>query len=112
MIKHAIQITIIGDSLQEKCDAGCGEDWSSPETLALARQRIKDRFGDKIQLQYLDLSKAIANHDALEWNEVIKNKNLSLPLLLINGQPRISGLFDIRQLLDTIEAEIEIGAQW
>ena len=97
--------------VREKCDVGCGEDWSSPETLALAEQRIKDRFGDKIQLQYLDLSQTMPNHEALEWNEVIKNKNLSLPLLLINGQPRISGLFDIRQLLDTIEVEIEMGAQ-
>ncbi|MFC1943347.1 hypothetical protein ACFLWO_02055 [Chloroflexota bacterium] len=111
MTKHAIQITIIDDSSQGECDAGCGEDWSSPEPLALAEQRIKDRFGDKIQLQYLDLSKAVPNHDVLEWNEVIKNKNLLLPLLLINGQPRISGLFDIRQLLDTIEVEIEIGEQ-
>ncbi len=110
LIEHTIQITIIDDSRGEKCDAYCGEDWSSPEALALAKQRIKDRFGDKIELQYLDLSKAMANQDTLEWNEVIKNKNLSLPLLLINGQPRISGQFDIRQLLDAIEAEIEIGA--
>ncbi len=109
MIKHTIQTSIIDDSRQGKCDADCGEDWSSPETIALAKQRIKDRFGDKIQLQYLDLSQAILNHDTLEWNEVIKNKNLSLPLLLINGQLRISGLFDTHQLLDTIEAEIDIG---
>ena len=111
MLKRTIQISIMDDNSQGKCDAGCGEDWSSPETLALAEQRIKDRFGDKIQLQYLDLSQTMPNHEALEWNEVIKNKNLSLPLLLINGQPRISGLFDIRQLLDTIEVEIEMGAQ-
>jgi len=111
LIKHAIQITIIGDSSQGECDAGCGEYWSSPEALALAEQRIKDRFGDKIQLQYLDLPKAVPNHDALEWSEVIKNKNLLLPLLIINGQLRISGLFDICQLLDTIEVEIEIGEQ-
>ncbi len=107
MIEHTIEITIIDDSSREECDAGCGEDWSSPETLTLARQRIKDRFDDKIQLQYLDLSKPAPNHDVLEWNEVIKQKNLPLPLLVVNGQPRISGLFDIRQLLDTIEVEIE-----
>ena len=112
MARHDIQITIIDGSSQGECNAGCGEDWSSPETLALAEQRIKDRFGDKIQLQYLDLSKVLPDHDIPVWNEVIKNKNLPFPLLLINGQLRISGLFDIRQLLDTIEAEIEIGEQW
>jgi len=30
-------------------------------------------------------------------------------MLLINGQVRISGQFDIRQLLDTVEVEKELG---
>ena len=111
LIKHTIQITIVDDSKSEKCDAHCGVDWSSAEAIALARQRIKDRFGDKIQLEYLDLSKAMANRRALELNRMVKNKNLSLPLLLINGEPRISGQFDIRQLLDVIDAEMEIESQ-
>lgn len=106
LIKQAIQITIVDDSKGEKCHAHCGVDWSSVETIALASQRIKDRFSYNIQLEYLDLSKPVADHRALELNPGIKN--LSLPLLLINGKPRISGQFDIRQLLDAIDAEIEI----
>ena len=109
MSKQSIKITILDDSRQKECDAGCGTDWSSAEAIVLASQQIKDRFGDKIQLSYLDLSKAVDNQDAPKWNEEIKNKNLSLPLLLINDHLRISGEFDIRQLIDTIEAEIEIG---
>ena len=108
LIRHAIQITIVDDSKGEKCNAHCGVDWSSAEAIALASQRIKDRFGDKIQLEYLDLSKPMTNHHSLELNQRIRNKNLSLPLLLINGEPRISGQFDIRQLLDAIDAEMEI----
>ena len=108
MSKQTIQVTIIEDSSQEECEAGCGVDWSSPETIALARQRLKERFGDKIRLAYLDLSQATASQDVSEWVEVIRNKNLSLPLLLLNSQPRISGQFDMRQLLDTIEVEMEI----
>ena len=111
MIKDTIQITIINGSSQQECDAHCGEDWSSPETITLASQRIKDRFGKNIRLECIDLSKAMANRRASEWGQAIKNKNLSLPLLLINGEPRISGQFDIRQLLDAIDAEIDIGAQ-
>jgi len=108
LIRHAIKITIVDDSKGEKCNAHCGVDWSSAEAIALASQRIKDRFGDKIQLEYLDLSKPMTNHHSLELNQRIRNKNLSLPLLLINGEPRISGQFDIRQLLDAIDAEMEI----
>ena len=108
MTKHDIKITIINDSRWQECEAECGIDWPSPETVALASQRTKDKFSNGIQLAYLDLSKEVANHDALEWNEVIKKKDLLLPLLLLNGQLRIAGRFDIRQLLDTIEVEIEM----
>ncbi len=111
LIKHTIQVTIVDNSKGEKCDAHCGVDWSSIEAIALANQRIKDRFGDKMQLEYLNLSKPMANRHALELNQRFKNKDLSLPLLLINGEPRISGQFDIRQLLDAIDAEMEIKSK-
>jgi len=108
LIKHTSQVVIVEDSKGEKCDVHCGVDWSSVEAITLASQRIKDRFGDKIQLEYLDLSKPIANRHALELFQGIKNKDLSLPLLLINSKPRISGQFDIRLLLDAINAELEL----
>jgi len=107
-IKQAIQVTIVDDSTGEKCAAHCGVDWSSTEAISLAAKRIKDRFSNSIKFEYLDLSKSITNHHALELSRQVKDKNLSLPLLVINGQPRISGEFDIRQLLDAIEVEVEI----
>ena len=110
LIKHNLQINIIDNSSREKCDADCGVDWSALENIDLVCQQIKDRFAGKIELQYLDLSKAVTDDDTLQWSQTIENKSLALPLLLVNGQIRISGLFDIRQLLDAIEAEIEIGA--
>ncbi len=114
MPKHNIQIIIVDDSKSEKydaeCDAKCGVAWSSVEAIALASRQIENRFGEEIKLEYLDLSQPAANPHTLELSQEIKDKDLLLPLLLINGQPRISGPFDIRQLLDTIEAEIEIEA--
>ena len=108
MIKQTIQAIIVDNSQGEKCDARCGMDWSSAETIDLAKQQMKDSFGDKIQLEYLDLSKPIANHRVLSLSQTIRDKNLSLPLLVIDGQPRISGQFDIRQLLNVIKTEREI----
>ncbi len=110
LIEHTMKITILDDSRVEKCDTDCGLAWSSAEIINLASQQTRGRFGDKVKLEYLDLAKATANAETLEWSQAIKNKNLPLPLLIINGQARISGQFDIRQLLDAIEAEIEIGA--
>ena len=108
-IKHTIQVTIIDDGKSEKCDAHCGLDWSLAENVTLASQRIRDRFGDKIQLERLDLSKPPANRHALDLIQPIKNKRPSFPLLVINGETRISGQFDIRLLLDAIEAELELN---
>ncbi len=103
--KQDIQVVIINDSKGERCDTDCGVDWSSVEAITLARQRIKDRFGDRVQLDYIDLSKPVSAR-VLELNQRIKD--LPLPLLVINGESRISGQFDIRLLLDAIDAEIEI----
>ena len=111
--KPTIQVTIVYDSKSknEECDAHCGIDCSSTEAITLINERTKERFGKRIQLEYLDLSKPETGQRALELSKVVKNKNLPLPLLLINGQPRISGQFDIRLLLDAIDAEIEIKSK-
>ncbi len=105
MSKQDIQIVIVDDSKVKKCETNCGVDWSSAEVITLAKQRIKDRFADRVQLEYIDLSEPISDR-ALELSQRIKD--LPLPLLVINGVPRISGQFDIRLLLDAIDAEIEI----
>ena len=108
MNKHDIQIVIADDSKGKRCDVDCGVDWSSPEVTTLAGQQVKTRFGDRVELEYLDLSKPLNDQRALELQQMVGNKDLLLPLLLINDKPRISGQFDIRMLLDAIDVEIEI----
>ena len=107
--KPAIQITVLDDRRPDECQAGCGIDWASPEEVALANQRIKERFGDRVKMEYLNMSGTDANNDMQRWKETIQKRNLLLPLLLLNGNLRISGQFDIRQMLDAIEVEIELG---
>ena len=110
MPERDIEIIIANDSTAVQCDAECGIDWAAAESIDMARQQIKDRFGEDIKLEYIDLSKPTNHPDAPALSREIKNKTLLLPLLLINGQPRISGLFDIRQLMDIIEVEMELEA--
>ena len=109
-VKHTIRVIILDDSQGMKCDALCGVDWSSTEAISLAAERIKEQFGDRVQLEYLDLAKPIAGDHALELSQQVRDKDLSLPLLVIDGQLRISGQFDIRQLVNAIEVEVEIRA--
>jgi hypothetical protein len=104
----AIQITILDDTHKDECEARCGIDWSLPESLSLVRRQGKERFGDKLVFEYRDLSKAADDSGALSWKKEIRDKNLLLPLLILNGQIRISGLFDFRQIFDAVEVELEL----
>ena len=105
---QTIQIVIMDDRHTEECGAGCSLDWSLPDSLALAREQAEERFGEQVKIDYLNLSLQAAKGDMLKWKEEIRNKNLLLPLLLVNGHLRISGPFDMRQLMETIEIETEI----
>jgi len=106
LTKNNIWITIIDDSNSEKCEAHCGVDWSRAENLAQASRQIKERFSTRIALKYSDLSGA-TDTLSLEWRKKVSKENLSLPLLVINDKIRISGEFDLRMLLDVIDAQIE-----
>ena len=109
MSKQDIQIIIIDDSRVEKCATGCGIDWSSPENMSFARQRIKEIFTTSIILDYVNLAKPAISPLIYELQQRLSKENLPLPVLTINSKPRIYGQFDIRMLLDAIDAEVEIN---
>ena len=109
MANSDVRITILGSNSRGECDAGCGTDWSLPESLALAGERLRERFKRDIPVEYIHMDKSSDSPMVREWDEQIKNKNFSLPLLLLNNRVRISGQFDIRQVLDVVEIEMEVG---
>ena len=110
MSKHPLRVVIINDPLKSRdCEASCGTDWSSLQALELARQQIHERFEGDIRVTYLDISRDTTSDDVRKWMEEIKNKNLSVPLLIVNGNLRISGNFDMRQMMDVLEVESELG---
>lgn len=104
---HNIEVLIIDDRQAGSCEDGCGMDWTSAENVTLAGRQIKAAFGDGVQLKRLNLSEAAAGLIDLELQQGITNGSLSLPLLIIDGKMRVSGPFDIRILLDAVEAVIE-----
>ena len=109
LTEATIEISIIDESSRRDCDAGCGTEWSSPDAVALATRQIENRFGSEVRLEYSDLSRGAVDRQAREWRQAIRERNLSVPLLLINGRLRVAGQFDVRQIVDAVEAEMEIG---
>ncbi len=108
MSEPDIQATIVADSRFKACTIECGVDWSTAGAVDLAKLSIKERFGDRAQLEYVDLPQARDSQRIQELKPKIQD--LPLPVLLLNGHPRIYGEFDIRRLLDVIQAEMEIEA--
>ena len=109
MTGAVVEINIIDDTSRRDCDIDCGTDWSSQEAVVLADQQIKSRFGTETRLEYIDLSRIVPDDQAAQWRQTIREKSLSVPLLLIDGKLRIAGQFDTRQIIDAVEAEMELG---
>ncbi len=108
MTGNLVEINIIDDTSRRDCDIDCGTDWSSEEAVVLASRQIESRFGMETRLEYSDLSQTAPDQQAAEWRQMIKERSLPVPLLLIDGKLRIAGQFDTRQIIDAVEAEMEL----
>jgi len=102
-----LKIVIVDDRANKACGGSCGLDWSSAVSLDTVRQQVRDKFGDNIDISYIDLSKTVDNEDLQAMNGLVGG--VSMPVLLVNDRPRIIGDFDSRQLMDVIEIELEMG---
>ena len=99
-----LRVVIVNHSGSVYCQAGCGWDWSQPESLKLAEERLRSRYGTEVQLDYVDL--ALSGKPFCEAGEM--EGEARFPRLLINGKMKIAGDFDMRMLLDAVEVESEI----
>jgi len=103
-----LRVTIVNYSGSLHCQAGCGWDWSQPEHLKLADERLQSRYGAKVQLDYVDLaqlgSPPLADCEVGELEE-----EAPFPRLVVNGRVKIAGDFDLRMLLDAVEVVAEMA---
>jgi len=104
----SIRVTIIDDDKAEKCEGHCGLDLTSPRTIEEITGLLKNLYGETVELEFLDLAESTTSRSYPEIVDRIRKENLALPLLLINGNLRIAGYFDIYQLQNTIQVEIEM----
>jgi hypothetical protein len=104
--ENKLRIIIADTCNSQVCAGNCGGDWSLPEALNTARQRISQRFGNQVELEYIDLLKVDDSEDIRKIREAVKD--MPMPVLLADDRPRIAGTFDMRQLIDVIEACLEV----
>ena len=104
--ENKLKVFIIDSNNSQVCAGNCGGDWSLPDALEAARQRISLRFGEQVELDYIDLLKTEDSEDIFKIREAVRD--MPMPVLLADGRPRIAGTFDMRQLMDVIEACLEV----
>ena len=102
------KVTIIDDAGADKCDGHCGLEFSSPQVIEEVTELLGNIYGETVQLEYLDLSGPLATRLYPEMVERVRIEGLPLPLLLVNGNLRVSGYFDIHLLKSVIQAELEM----
>jgi len=105
-----ILVTVVDDATSPKCEARCGLDLSSPEVFKSTTEVLSKMFRGKVKLEYTPVD-AIPAGRLTEISDKVKRGELVLPLLLVNGKPRVSGYFDLHLLQESIQAEIEMAAR-
>ena len=103
-----IQVTVVDNSQSEKCEGRCGLDFSSPATVEFVTEHLNKLYGDSVKLEYLDLADPSTRSSHPDIVVMLADRDLPLPLLLVNGNLRISGYFDIYILQNVIQTEMEM----
>ena len=102
-----IRVTFFDDASGERCPAECGLDLASADTLQFITERLKDKYGEAVVVEYLDLATPPDRYK--ETISRIRERNLPLPLIAINGVPRCSGGVDYRTLVEAIDTLREVS---
>jgi disulfide oxidoreductase YuzD len=100
-----IRVTIFDHSEEEHCSGLCRVAWSVEE-VAFVTEHLKRKYGNEIEVEYIDLAESPQNSDVMEK---IRTKNIPLPVVAINGVLKLSGSVEIRAIKEAIEAQIEVG---
>jgi hypothetical protein len=104
--ERKVKITIVDDTASPRtCTGNCGTDWSRAESTNAAREQISGRFGRLAELEYVDLHRVGNKAATAKLRATVTG--MPFPVLLADGRPRIAGEFDLRQIMDVIEVDLE-----
>ena len=106
-----VRVTIFDDSREERCSASCGIPESGEEAIQFVTDRLHDMYGNAVQVESFDLAQPLTHRQNAEIVERIRAQNLPLPLVAIDGVPRLSGSIEYRAIADAIEAQREIRGE-
>ncbi|MDP2719172.1 MAG: hypothetical protein Q8P44_04980 [Dehalococcoidia bacterium] len=105
MTNPNMQVTILINSANPWCESDCAINWSKGEEQTAAISRAKQRFGDDVLLEFIDVADNPDLPRVILLARGTATREMPFSTLMINGETRISGPFDTRMLMDMIETE-------
>ncbi|MBI4333701.1 MAG: hypothetical protein HY673_20755 [Chloroflexi bacterium] len=107
MTPPRIEVTVLVDSAAPSCEGDCVMDWLKPENQAVARRELARKHGDGAAVDFVDIRASSPGAPRAGLVRQTLAGNPRFPALLLNGNPRIAGPFDLRMLLDMVETEMD-----
>lgn len=77
------------------------------ETTRVTDYYLKMRYGDTVQLDYVDMSEPENQTEFSELLAVVEDRDLPYPLVAINGRLRAAGSADYYHVLRFVEEALE-----
>lgn len=110
MSHKPLHLTIVNDSRVEPSCSDCEGGTMTSAQLQFIVGQLGEAYGDHLQVDVIDLAQTPDCH----WQKVVdeaKGQGAALPLLALNGVPRLWGKFDYRMAAEVIEVqrEMEVG---
>lgn len=98
----SIKIGVFGSIAYDNCfSAGWGPSQSQEEITEVVSHLLKNRYGDQVDIEYIDISDDRMD-DFPQITEIVRNKNILLPIVAINGEPLWTGGVSYPNIVDEL----------
>lgn len=77
------------------------------ETAQVTAYYLKMRYGDSVQVEYIDMSEPENQAQFAELLAVVEDRDLPYPLVAVNGQLRAAGSAQYYHVLPYVEEELQ-----
>ncbi|TAK36869.1 MAG: hypothetical protein EPO21_01055 [Chloroflexota bacterium] len=100
-----MRLAILNDTSHRDGCTYCFDTWSTPEDITFIVGRLRERYGDQVTVEYVDVALHQPDADDARLVELARQQGLPLPIVAINGSIKLIGAADYRVIAEAIEAQ-------
>lgn len=108
MATRTLQVKVYYETHQLQPGPCCGVQPSPTEMAEQVAEHMNRRYGNSVELEFLDLSDAEVRRRNRELVELIEQGQALLPLITVAGIPRLWGAADFWAIVKAVETHREV----